>query len=427
MCFGKFSRQTVLVVLLVLGLVAACGGGGGGSPPAPTPPPPPIASNVVAVTVDSGPIDESGQSVNAINSLYTTVKVCHPASSTSCTTIDHVLVDTGSTGLRLLSSVLSSSLNLSVQNGSTGLPLLSCAQFVDNTFAWGPVALADVTLGTKTAANVPIQLIGDPAYDQLSGVCQAGAGNMNTITALGAKGILGVGLFLQDCGSNCASSVGNGRYFSCATSACKKATGVAVALGKQLQNPVALFAQDNNGVLIDLPAVASAGSPAGAPALSGSMIFGVATQSNNLLSSGAKVLATDAYGNITTVLQGASMPNSFIDSGSNGLFFNSSAIAACSNANYRGFYCPSGLTVLTATLSVPGAGAATVPVSVPFAVDNAATLFANASWSVYPTLSGPNGDASSFDWGLPFFFDRRVFIGIEGQGSAVGTGPFYAF
>jgi hypothetical protein len=36
-------------------------------------------------------------------------------------------------------------------------------------------------------------------------------------------------------------------------------------------------------------------------------------------------------------------------------------------------------------------------------------------------------DASSFDWGLPFFYGRRVFIGIDGQASSLGTGPFYAF
>ncbi len=420
MYLNKFFWQ-ILLAAVFAGLLAACGGGGG-STSAPPVTPPPVLSNTLALSVDSGPLDEQGKSVDATNALYTTVTVCQPGTS-NCLNIDHVLVDTGSSGLRLLSSLVAP-LGLSPQT-SAGLPLLNCVQFVDLSFMWGPVASADITLGGKTASSVPIQIIGDPAYNALSANCQSGT-PMDTIATLGAKGILGVGLFLQDCGSSCASNALNGRYFSCATSACKRATGVTVALDKQLQNPVALFAQDNNGVLIDLPGVASSSSPAGATALSGSMIFGIGTQSNNQLS-GAKLLSTDASGNITTLLQGVPMPNSFIDSGSNGLFFNSSAIAACSNANYSGFYCPSGLTTLTATLSVTGAGAAGVQATVPFAVDSAATLFANAGWSVYPTLAGPSGDWSSFDWGLPFFFGKRVFFGFEGRSSTLGSGSYYAF
>ena len=80
----------------------SCGGGGGGAGVTPTPPPPP--SNVVSVIVDAGPNNRS------VNTLFTTVTVCVPGSTTSCQTIDHIQVDTGSYGLRLLAPVLTLSL-----------------------------------------------------------------------------------------------------------------------------------------------------------------------------------------------------------------------------------------------------------------------------------------------------------------------------
>ncbi len=72
-------------------------------------------------------------------------------------------------------------------------------------------------------------------------------------------------------------------------------------------------------------------------------------------------------------------------------------------------------------------GANAVQATVSFSIDNANLMFADSAKTVLPALSGPSGDNSSFDWGLPFFFGRRVFIGIEGKPSSIGTGPFYAF
>jgi hypothetical protein len=382
------------------------------TPAAPTQPAPALLANVLPVTVDGGP-PESGYNVNR---LYTSVTLCRPGDPTQCRTIPHVLVDTGSTGLRVLASALGPSLNLSPISGASGLPLLNCAQFVDNTFTWGPVVAADVVLGGKTARNVPMQLAGSPVFDPLSGACSTGT-EMNTAATLGANGILGLGLFKEDCGTGCASVTGNGFYYTCTDAACTAAQPIRASLAQQVKQPVALFDTDNNGLVVNLPAV----SPGGAASMTGSVIFGIATQANNQLGTEA-LLTTDLLGYITTVLSGRSLNTSFLDTGSNALFFDSASIAQCS-ARAAGFYCPPEPEALVATHV--GINGARVPVS--FAVDNALSLFASYPNAVLPGLAGPIGDARTFDWGLPFFYGRRVFMGIQAQPSALGTGPYYAF
>jgi len=87
-----------IATLLATALIGACVNNTGTATvgvPLPT-------ANTVTITVDSGPAGATGQ----INHLYVTVKVCAPGSQTQCANIDHVLVDTGSSGLRLVHSVL---------------------------------------------------------------------------------------------------------------------------------------------------------------------------------------------------------------------------------------------------------------------------------------------------------------------------------
>ena len=368
---------------------------------------------MIPVVVDAGPVD-AGYNVNR---LYVDVTICHPA-STECQTIDHVLVDTGSIGLRLLSSVVKPALNLSRVTGSAGFPLLSCVQFVDNTFAWGPLVLADIVLGGKTASSVPIQVIADPTVGNAPSACSIGGTAMTATSNLGANGILGLSLFKEDCGADCAAITHNGSYYTCSNASCATFVGAKASLAQQLKNPVPLFATDNNGILIDLPAAGSGD----ATRLTGSLIFGIGTQSNNQPGAGVTALTTSAKGYFTTLVGGQSMAKSFLDTGSNGYFFDSTSIPACRSSSL-GFYCPGALTTLAATL----VGANGARSSVSLSVDDASTMFADANKIVFQNLAGPIGDATSFDWGLPFFYGRRVLMGIEGQASSLGTGPYYAF
>jgi len=111
---------------------------------------------------------------------------------------------------------------------------------------------------------------------------------------------------------------------------------------------------------------------------------------------------------------------SFVDSGSNGIFFLDSAttgLATCSFSNF--FYCPSSTQNFTATNTGQNASATSVSFSIANANNLAATNF------VFNNLGGPN--SNSFDWGLPFFLGRNVFVSIAGKASPGGTVPYVAY
>jgi hypothetical protein len=399
--------------LYAIPLVAACGlllstfGCGGSSSSSHPNTITTTGSNVQPITVNSGPTG------NYANGAFTTVTVCVPGTST-CQTIDGVLVDTGSSGLRILASALT--VPLPQQTASGGNPVAECLPFVSG-YTWGPVQSADIKLSGETASATPIQVMSDSDFP-VPTACSNFGSSKNTLSALGANGLLGVGIFAQDCGSACVSTgPGNpGLYYECPNTGCAV---VGEALSEQVQNPVVLFASDNNGVILQLPAVSAPQAT-----VNGSLVFGIGTQSNNALT-GATVYAVDANGNFITSFNNQSYNQSFLDSGSNGLYFltaSISGIPVCSDAPF--FYCPSATQNLTAT-NAGATGAASGRVS--FSVANADTLFnTNPTATAFADLAGPNS-LNGFDWGLPFFFGRNVFTAIEGKTTPSGTGPYWAY
>jgi hypothetical protein len=368
------------------------------------------SSNVQAITVDSGPTG------GYINGAFTSVKVCAPGSTTNCQTISGILVDTGSPGLRILSSALT--ISLPQQTGSNGSPIVECLPFLDG-FTWGPVQTADMTIAGEQAKSLPIQVIGTASFPTIPSGCSSNGVPEEDLASLGANGILGVGNFAEDCGSACtvSGSSNPGLYYACpSTTTCAVTTE---SLASQVQNPVALFAKDNNGVIIELPSVMGAQA-----SVSGSLIFGIGTRSNNGLGSATVYTLDPSTGNITTTFNGTTYTNAgFIDSGSNGLYFLDSAttgIPTCASP-LTFFYCPGS----TQNLSATNRGANSASASFNFVVANAATLTTNSTTAVANGLAGPN--SGTFDWGLPFFYGRNVYTAIEGRNTPAGAGPYWAY
>lgn len=364
--------------------------------------------NTVVITMDGGP---GGGSLNV---PYVSVTVCVPGTS-NCQTVDHVAVDTGSFGLRLVKpGVLNAGLDLPALTNSRGNELGECAVFADG-FTWGTVRRADVKLAGEVAAAIAIQTIGDKPGGA-TGVpvdCSSTGADESTVARLGANGILGVGMFVSDCDA-CTVGVIPATYYACSTSGC---TGTKIAAAQAVTNPVAHFPQDNNGVVLILPAVANDG----ATNPTGSLVFGIGTQANNALG-GATVYAVDPAGDFTTTYKGRTISHSFSDSGSNAIFFTDAALTQCSVS--VGFYCPAAPLALSASIKAASGGASS---AVNFSIVNVDSLSTSVTAANAGGTSGSNFGTTTFDWGLPFFFGRKVFTAISGTNTPGGAGPFLAF
>lgn len=416
-------------------------GGGGGQ-----------AGDSVTITVDSGPDPATGFDVDT---PFITITLCAPGSTTNCQTINHVEVDTGSYGLRVMSSVLNSTLASALQQevGTGGNPIVECTVFADG-FSWGPVAAADVQIGGESADNVPIQVMGDSRFEQeIPTACSGQGTEEDTVASFGANAILGIGVFGDDCGSACATEPNNGAYYTCppnstSTTAC---VGVTEAENEQVVNPATGFQTDNNGVIVELPSVAE-----GATGTTGTLIFGIGTEGNNGL--GAETVysansSSNTYGNITTTYttvggQQLFLPYSYLDTGSNAYYFGDDGIpslTSCStypgynSKNPESWFCPGSELKLSAT----NAGENGTQGTVSFSIGNAYTLFnSTASGTVFNDLGANSGSPSTncqsqstatsdyscaFDFGFPFFLGKNVYIAFAGANTPGGVGPYYAY
>lgn len=419
-------QRLALVVLFGLSLLlSACGGGGGGSsgaataastttsptgttttsapPAASSPAPQPAVANQLPVAMTPG----------NVNVPVVSVTVCAPGTST-CQTIPNIIVDTGSSGLRVAASAFNATMQaalpaeLSQTLGTSG-QVAECATFGIGA-TWGGIHKADIKLAGELAASVPVQIVGDTSVPAAPSAC-SGANALGS-----ANGLIGISVFKQDCGPYCVQTQANNVYYVCNAGTC---TSQAMSLSQQVVNPVSAFAQDNNGTLITMPSIPAAG----AAQANGVLTFGIATQTDNIPPGSPQFYAADpTTGYFKTAYKGQTL-NSFLDTGSNLLYFADSSIALCTQ--YGGFYCPPTALNLNAQItSSTGASSSTIA----FTLENAQQVFnANPSYLAFPGIGANPATgsflASMFDWGFPFYFGRTVGTLIEGATSPYGVGP----
>src|SRR5580704_10411879 len=158
---GPTTRTKLYSTIALLAIaLAGCGGGGGGSAPPSSSSSGASSSgtaNVVSMIINSGPAALASQG-GTYNTPFISVTLCQPG-STTCATIPYIAVDTGSAGLRVFASVLTSAgLNLPVMNdpNNPANTVAECLPFLDG-YAWGPIVTAALTVGGESVSSLSVQ------------------------------------------------------------------------------------------------------------------------------------------------------------------------------------------------------------------------------------------------------------------------------
>lgn len=417
---GILSFVTVALV------VSGCGGGDDGSSAGASNgiasgAPAPVGIGVPATPVSSGtsggsapvaattsvPITVGSGAIGVVNMPTVSVTVCAPGTS-QCQIIPNILLDTGSTGLRVVNSVATAVLGglptVSTRSGN----LNECLQFVSG-YTWGSVRTADVKIGQLTASGIPIQIVGDMGASSVPTSCANRGVPVNTVGDLGANGILGIGPAGYDCGATCVTSTNINRYYACSTgnASCQLTT---VPLAQQVTNPVAHFPSNNDGFVVQM------NQPVAGLAV-GTLSFGIGSPP-----AGKTMLTTESNGNFRQgTFAGTTLRSVYMDTGSNGYYFDNKGLSNMPVCRDNPFYCPSA----TQNLSVSLTGVAWEQATVSLTVENADKVF-NGDGFAFPNLAGP-GNASSFGLGLPFFYGRTVYIGLDRSLFGDTRPPYIAF
>ena len=340
------------------------------------------------------------------NRLVVSVTVCEPGTE-RCATIDDVMVDTGSTGLRLEASAVPRWLNLPPFLGADLRPLAECLRFVHDT-AWGPLVRADVRFGGLIAKALPLQVIDDIGGSQPQ-VCPRSDARPTS------NGTLGVSQHLLDCQGACEQDAAAPGVFINENTDWTPVQG-RVTPDHRLPNPISYLPGHDNGITIELPAPRNGG----AEEVVGKLTFGIGIADGNRPFS--DVFRLDGAGHFTTFLGGKAYPHSYIDSGTETYVTPDLGLPRCHGMSWA--YCIKPRRQLYAAM-VRSDG---THIPVPFTVGDYRTRRKQHVGAVDDVAEAAVPQSTAFVWGAPFFLGRRVSFLIEGKkvpGAPEMVGPFY--
>jgi hypothetical protein len=328
-----------------------------------------------------------GGNYTTFNTPYVSVTVCLNGTDT-CQTIPQIRLDTASTGLRLKSSAISIALN--PEKDTSQVEVAECWKFGGGEVLWGPVAQADIILGTERAANVPIQIV-NPNYATVPSSCPG----LNMATK--ENGVLGIGPAINDTGNATLPGVS---YYLCSAGTCTAST---IDPSLHIQNPVSMMPVDNNGVTITFPSVPATGSPS----VTGSLTLGVGTNTNNQPAQGTTTFSTNSMGWLKVLFEGTTYYTMF-DTGTDLIILPSShSVANCSQYGWNNsVVCPTSEQNMSAVFQGLD-GSTNSPVN--FSVDNAQPLLSSgmkAFNNVGMQLPGIN----TLVLGMSFFYGKTVYV-----------------
>ncbi|TGP42503.1 DUF3443 family protein [bacterium M00.F.Ca.ET.228.01.1.1] len=358
------------------------------------------ANNVLPVSVRTPNYD--------FNRALVSVTVCVPGTSL-CETVDNVMVDTGSVGLRLQRSALKHPERFAAMAGPDAHALAECYRFVSSA-AWGIVTRVDLRLAAIQASSIPIQIVDESNASYGDHPRPDTCLKSSKPTSNGTLGIAAVSL--NDCKDPCFISLKTPRYYQCTVDGCTPVAR-AVAANFRVVHPIAALPWDNNGYVLDVQPVPESGATAARRTLT----LGIGTQQNNVLDV-TNVVDLAPNGTFTTVWNGQSYPASYFDTGTEEYYFATAPVGAQECGSH---WCATPEAEFSATLK-----GQTTDATAKLRVGDSATLVRSGKGAFRNVAIVAHRDSRAVVWGMPFFIGRKVFVKLN-DGSGGSGNAYYAF